>query len=87
MKAVAECRLWTGDRRGEIAQIAERLFGQARVQAALNYAQAFPDEIEAAIRDHQALNFTTLSRMLPQAQIFRVEATDAETESATGGQP
>jgi glycosyltransferase involved in cell wall biosynthesis len=34
MKAVAECRLWTGDRRGEIAQIAEQLFGQTRVHAA-----------------------------------------------------
>ena len=43
-----------------------------RVQAALNYATAFLDEIEAAIQDNEALDFETLSRMLPQATRFVV---------------
>jgi hypothetical protein len=38
-----------------------------RVQAALNYARAFPEEIDAAIRDNDAVDFEALSRMLPQA--------------------
>jgi hypothetical protein len=41
-----------------------------RVQAALNYAQAFPEEIDAAIRDNDAMDFEALSRMLPQAAQF-----------------
>ena len=41
-----------------------------KVQAAFNYALAFPDEIQEAIREHEACDFTSLSRMLPQAEIF-----------------
>jgi glycosyltransferase involved in cell wall biosynthesis len=42
MKAVAERRIWTGDRRGEIAQTAEQLFGQARM---LNAWDRLIDEV------------------------------------------
>lgn len=45
----------------------------ARVQAALNYALAFPEEIAAAIDDYDALDFRSLSRMLPQASVFLVD--------------
>jgi uncharacterized protein (DUF433 family) len=41
-----------------------------KVKAALNYAQAFPDEIQEAIKEHQASDFASLSRMVPQAEIF-----------------
>jgi len=41
-----------------------------RVRAALNYARAFPEEIDAAIRDNDAVDFEALSRMLPQATQF-----------------
>lgn len=41
-----------------------------KVKAALNYAQVFPDEIQEAIQEHQACDFASLSRMLPQAEIF-----------------
>ena len=41
-----------------------------KVQAAFNYALAFPDEIQEAIREHETCDFTSLSRMLPQAEIF-----------------
>jgi hypothetical protein len=45
----------------------------ARTRAALNYATAFPDEINLAIQDNDAMSFEALSRMLPQAEEFVVE--------------
>ena len=43
-----------------------------KVQAASNYAKAFPDEIETAIQDAKSCNFDRISRMLPQAEEFVV---------------
>jgi uncharacterized protein (DUF433 family) len=43
-----------------------------KVRAALNYAAAFPSEIEEAIEENSAIDFTSLSQMLPQAEIFPV---------------
>lgn len=55
----------------DVARTAEHLHWPAfRVQAALNYGTAFPDEIEFALNDAAAMNFETLSRMLPQATRF-----------------
>lgn len=47
-----------------------------RVQAALNYAAAFPDEVEMAISDNAAIGWDELSRQLPQAELFRVARDD-----------
>lgn len=41
-----------------------------KVRAALNYAKAFPDEIGAALREHEMCDFESLSRMVPQAEVF-----------------
>jgi uncharacterized protein (DUF433 family) len=41
-----------------------------KVQAALSYAAAFPEEIKTAIAEHDAADLTSLVRMLPQAEIF-----------------
>jgi hypothetical protein len=55
-------------------QTAEHLqWQETRVQAALNYGAAFPDEIEAAIEDNASYDLTTLSRMLPQTAQWVVE--------------
>ncbi len=43
---------------------------EARVQAAVNYAAAFPAEIEQALADNDAADFETLKRMLPQTFEF-----------------
>jgi hypothetical protein len=43
---------------------------EARVQAAINYAKAFPEEIEAALSENAAADFEALKRMLPQATEF-----------------
>jgi hypothetical protein len=40
---------------------------ESRVQAALNYAEAFPEEIERAISENAGTDFDALKRMLPSA--------------------
>lgn len=42
----------------------------ARVQAAVNYAEAFADEIDEALSENEATGFTTIKRRLPQAVEF-----------------
>ena len=42
----------------------------AKVLAAVNYAEAFPGEIDEALAENSALDFTALKRMLPQAVEF-----------------
>ena len=42
----------------------------AKLQAAVNYADAFPDEIDEALTEYGAVDFTALKRMLPQAVEF-----------------
>jgi|SRR5215469_15993232 len=54
--------------RDDIAAVAQHLeWPEARVQAAVNYAEAFPDEIEQAISENAATDFDALKRMLPGA--------------------
>jgi hypothetical protein len=55
-----------------------------RVQAALNYAAAFPDEVDLALQDDAALDFTALSRMLPQAEKFIVSPDPAAASPPAG---
>ncbi len=57
--------------KSDLAKTAKHLrWPEAKVQAAFNYAKAFPEEIETAITENDAVNFETLSRMLPQAKEF-----------------
>lgn len=48
------------------------LWPQPRVQAALLYAQAFPEEIGAALEDNRSFTFEQLQRMLPQARLVEI---------------
>jgi hypothetical protein len=43
----------------------------ARVKAAAHYAEAFPAEIDEALAENEAADFTALKRMLPQATEFK----------------
>jgi hypothetical protein len=43
---------------------------EGKVQAAINYAQAFPEEIRTAMAENEATGFETLKRMVPQAAEF-----------------
>ncbi|HXI18204.1 MAG TPA: hypothetical protein VNM48_17710 [Chloroflexota bacterium] len=45
-----------------------------RVQAAFRYAEAFADEIEAALTDNASYTFEDITRMLPQARQFVLPA-------------
>lgn len=50
------------------AAVAKHLqWPEAKVRAAANYAEAFPDEIEAALRENDEAGFNAMKRMLPQA--------------------
>lgn len=42
------------------------------VKAAFNYAEAYPEEIQLAIQDHEAVTFTDLKRMLPNIEKFEL---------------
>ncbi|HWX19143.1 MAG TPA: transcriptional regulator [Candidatus Binatia bacterium] len=46
----------------------------AQVKAALIYAKAFPDEIEAAIRDYESFSLEELKRQVPQVEVFEAGA-------------
>lgn len=52
-----------------------------RIQAAVRYAEAFPDEVEAAIEDNASHGVQELSRMFPQLEVFVVpdDALDSGT--------
>lgn len=43
---------------------------QAKVQAAVNYAAAFPGEINDALEENDASDLTSVKRALPQAVEF-----------------
>jgi predicted transcriptional regulator len=59
---------------GDVSRTAEHLrWPQPRVQAAFNYAAAYPDEIEAAIRDNE-MDFRAVTQMLPEASLFVADA-------------
>lgn len=40
---------------------------EAKVRAAVNYAEAFPEEIDEAMAENESADFESLKRMLPQA--------------------
>jgi len=69
--AVWEIMLLVDNYRKNVSAVAEHLkWPKAKVQAAVNYAAAFPEEINEAIADNATTNFEALKRMLPQAVEF-----------------
>ena len=44
----------------------------AWVQAAFNYQEGYPDEIELAIEDNLAINYTSIKRLLPQTELLTI---------------
>ena len=52
----------------DAAAVARHLrWPEAKVRAAIHYAEAFPGEIDEAFTENDAVDFKTLKRMLPQA--------------------
>ena len=77
--AVWEIMLLARDYKDDVLRVAKHLrWPEAKVQAAVNYANAFPDEIEAALADNDAMDFASLSQMLPQAKEFVISGQGAK---------
>lgn len=69
--AVWEVMLLVRGYKNDLQAVARHLrWPKAKVQAAVNYAKAFPAEINEAIAENHANDFTVISRMLPQAVEF-----------------
>jgi hypothetical protein len=69
--AVWEILLLVRSYRDDVTATAEHLrWPEAKVRAAVHYAQAFPEEIDRALEENRAVDFTALKRMLPQASEF-----------------
>jgi len=69
--AVWEVALLLESYRQNLSSVAEHLrWPEAKVRAAVNYAEAFPDEVQEAIAENEAVDFDALKRMLPQATDF-----------------
>jgi hypothetical protein len=57
--------------KGNVRAVAKHLrWPEAKVRAAVNYAEAFPEEIDEATGENDSSDFETLKRMLPQAVGF-----------------
>jgi hypothetical protein len=55
----------------DVSAVAKHLrWPEAKVRAAVNYAEAFPEEIGAATSENDSADFEMLKRMLPQAVDF-----------------
>jgi hypothetical protein len=57
------------------------------VQAALNYYEAFPEEINAQIADIEGQSYETLKRRLPQLQLLEVRLDPERDGSAPAAPP
>lgn len=69
--AVWEVILLLRSYHGVVAAVAKHLrWPEAKVRAAVNYAEAFREEIDEATAENDAADFETLKRMLPQAVDF-----------------
>jgi hypothetical protein len=69
--AIWEILLLVRSYRADVAAVAAHLqWPEARVHAAVNYAKAFPGEIDGALAENEAVGFEVLKRMLPQATEF-----------------
>jgi uncharacterized protein (DUF433 family) len=69
--AVWEILLLVQSYKSDVSAVAGHLkWPEAKVQAAINYAKSFPEEIEEAASENAATDFEALRRMLPQAAEF-----------------
>lgn len=66
--AVWEVVLLLRSYKNNVGAVARHLgWPEVKVQAAKNYAEVFPEEIDEALAENDAAGFDALTRMLPQA--------------------
>ena len=69
--AVWEVMLLVKSYKADAAAVAKHLkWPEAKVQAAINYGKAFPEEIESALSENATTGLDALKRMLPQTAEF-----------------
>jgi hypothetical protein len=69
--AVWEVMLLVRNYKADASRVARHLqWPELKVRAAMNYAEAFPAEIEEALSENESVNLATLKRMLPQTVEF-----------------
>ena len=69
--AVWEIMLLIRSYNADIAAVARHLgWPLAKVQAAVYYAEAFPEEIDETLSENESIDFDSLKRMLPQASKY-----------------
>jgi len=69
--AVWELMLLVRSYHEDMLAVAQHLrWPEAKVRAAVNYAEAFPTEIQEATSENESTGFVALKRMLPQAMEF-----------------
>jgi hypothetical protein len=69
--AVWEVMMLVDHYQKDVSAVARHLhWPEAKVHAAVNYATAFPEEINEAMGENEAIDFEALKRMLPQATEF-----------------
>ncbi|HEY9869781.1 MAG TPA: hypothetical protein V6D08_11495 [Candidatus Obscuribacterales bacterium] len=68
----------------DVARTSEHLqWPEFRTRAALNYAAAFPDEIELALQDNRAYDLTAVQRLLPHTELFVAESAERASRRQT----
>ena len=69
--AVWEIMLLTRSYKADVAAVSKHLgWPLGKVQAAVHYAEAFPEEVDEALSENESTDFDSLKRMLPQAAEF-----------------
>jgi len=69
--AVWEIMLLTRSYKADVAAVAKHLgWPLGKVQAAVHYAEAFPEEVDEALSENDSTDFDSLKRMLPLAAEF-----------------
>ena len=69
--AVWEVMLLLRSYRADVRAVAQHLrWPEHMVRAAINYAEAFSEEIQEALSENDSIDLTTLKRLVPQATDF-----------------
>ncbi len=83
--AVWEVALLLRDYDGKVEALAKHLEWPPHLaQAAVNYIEAFPQEIAEQLAEFDAMDFDALKRMLPNIQERVVQTSEDDAEAAAG---
>lgn len=74
--AIWEVLLLLRSYNGDVMAVAKHLeWPESKVRAAVNYSEAFPEEVKEVIAENDSTTFEDLKRMLPQAVDFTTRKT------------